>query len=509
MLWGEVGNSRYAGPYAIASSLRKEGYQVAIIDYFTRFPNPDDFFDYLKCFLGENLKVIGISSTFLAPAFPTLSTRAHRSVGLERFYSGELFASTDEELISWLQKLRSLIASKAPKAKIVLGGVKSQFAVLRPRAYELIDYVVLGPGDHAIVDIIRAVEDGESPKQKELRGRLIVDNQFDIDHKLCPVMRHLPEDSFGRAEALPLEISRGCIFNCKFCHYEKKQSVKKPLDLLRDEMIRNFENFGTSTYLFSDDCFNDHPSKVESTCEMFLGLPFKVEWTAYARVDVAVAFPHTIDLMVQAGAKGLFWGLESFDAEVARKAGKGTPPDKVKKFLIEFKERYRGQCLSEGSFIVGLPGESKSSLRATMDWILTTDALDLVTIGPLGLMPFNANLDKLVVDYAEYSRNPEKFGFSKVSFQPNYWEHKDMNSDEAIELAREMVSEWKAFKKPGLLRTIWFYPHLKTLGFTPSEISSICHDEDQIEAWKMEVEKRFRAHVISYHQRLKAAYSAT
>lgn len=506
ILWGEVGNSRYAGPYAIASSLRQEGYRVAIVDYFTRFTSPRDFFEYLESFLSENLKVVGISSTFLAPAFETLSGRAHRSVGLERFYSGELFASTEDELIVWLATLQALLAKRAPKAKVVLGGVKAQFAALRPRAYEKFDYVVLGPGDRAIVDIVRAIENETEPVQKEIRGRLVVDNHVDVENKICPVMRLLPEDSLSRGEAMPLEIARGCIFNCKFCHYEKKQSIKKPLDLLRDEMLRNFENFGTSTYLLSDDCFNDHPSKVETTCEMFLKLPFKIEWTAYARVDVAVAYPHTVDLMVQSGAKGLFWGIESFDADVARRAGKGTPPDKVKKFLIEFKDKYRGQCLSEGSFIIGLPGESKDSLQRTMDWLLDTDAFDLVTFGPLGLMPFNANLDKVVVDYAEYSRNPEKFGFQKVSFSPNYWEHEQMNSIEAVEIASSMVSEWKAHKKPGLLRTIWFYPHLKTLGFTADEVESICNDQDRIAHWKNEVASRFMQHVDKYHSRLRDAY---
>ncbi len=163
-------------------------------------------------------------------------------------------------------------------------------------------------------------------------------------------------------------------------------------------------------------------------------------------------------------------------------------------------------CLSEGSFIVGLPGESKESLRRTMDWLLETDAFDLITVGPLGLMPFNANLDKVVVDYAEYSRNPEKFGFQKVSFAPNYWEHAEMNSTEAAEISAAMVSEWKALKKPGLLRTIWFYPHLKSLGFSPDEIASICNDYDRTADWKNEVASRFKNHVEKYHSRLRDAY---
>lgn len=505
VLWGEVGNSRYAGPYAIASALRKAGFRVAIVDYFTRMSR-EKFFAFIESISSPSLKYIGVSSTFLAPHFDTLDARKHRSVGLERFYSGELFLNSAEELREWSARLKQIIRRKAPNAKLVLGGVKAQFARLRPYGYEEFDYVVMGPGDHAAVEIARADAQGKEPDVVPFLDGTIIDNRYDKQNRSCPKHLLVEEDGFARGEAMSLEIARGCIFNCKFCHYEKKESFKKPLEDLREEIVRNYELFGTQDYLFSDDCFNDHPSKVERTCEMFLNLPFPIEWTAYARVDVAVAFPHTVDLMVRSGARGLFWGLESFDAEVARRAGKGTPPDKVKLFLEDFKNKYRGQCLSEGSFIVGLPGESRDSLKRTLEWVIERDALDLATFGPLGLMPYSDSLDKVVVDYAEYSRNPEKYGFKKVSFNPNYWETEHMNSIEAAEIASEIVASWKAAKKPGLLRTIWFYPHLKTLGFDREQIRSICEDQSQIVHWKGEISMRFARHVDEYHQRLLNAF---
>ncbi len=501
VLWGEVGNSRYAGPYAIASALRKAGFRVAVVDYFTRMPR-EEFFRFIESIASPSLKYVGVSSTFLAPHFDTLDGRKHRSVGLQRFYSGELFLESAEALKEWSARLKQTIRRKSPNAKLVLGGVKAQFARLRPYGFEEFDYVVMGPGDHAAVEIAKAISEGREPASTPFLDGVIVDNSYDKQNRSCPKHVLVEEDALSYGEAMPLEIARGCIFNCKFCHYEKKESFKKPIEDLRDEMVRNYELFGTQTYLFSDDCFNDHPSKVERTCEMFLSLPFRVEWTAYSRVDVAVAFPHTVDLMVRSGAKGLFWGLESFDADVARRAGKGTPPDKVKLFLENFKNSYRGQCLSEGSFIVGLPGESRDSLKRTLDWVIEKDALDLATFGPLGLMPYSDSMDKVVVDYAEYSRNPEKYGFRKVSFNPSYWETEQMNSTEAAEIASEMVAAWKLAKKPGLLRTIWFYPHLKTLGFDPTQIESICRDQGKIEFWAKEVAARFSRHTSDYHKRL-------
>lgn len=507
VLYGEVGNPRYMGPYIIASALRQASYKVAILDYFTRFKTQEAFFEYLARLIGPETKIIGISSTFLAPFVATLEPRTHRSTGLDRYYSGELFLQSGSDLLAWTSRLKTVIAARAPKAKIVLGGVKSQFAVWRSEFYRDIDYVVLGAGDQAVVELMNHISIGTPLATRKMHGMTVVDNSRDLAEKACPEMIFTSRDAIARGEALPLEIARGCVFNCKFCHYEKKQSIKKPLEVLRRELVRNYELFGTTAYTFCDDCFNDHPKKVEAYCELFLSLPFKIEWTAYARVDVAVAFPHTLDLMIESGARGLYWGIESFDWDVARRAGKGTPPDKVKDFLIKFRDKYRGRCLSEGSFIVGLPGETRESLEETLRWLIQEDVFDLVTFGPLGLMPYSANLDRVVFDYAAYSREPEKHGFKKVTFQPHYWEHDQMNSTDAAAIASAMTSEWKEFKKPGLLRTIWFYPHLRSLGFDRDEIARIASDADQIELWKNRVADRFAKHVEDYHVRLLKAFT--
>jgi radical SAM superfamily enzyme YgiQ (UPF0313 family) len=505
VLYGEVGNPRYMGPYIVASSLRDAGYTAAVLDYFTRFPTHEAFFKYLGDMVSKDTKIIGISSTFLAPFVTTLAPRSHRSTGLDRYYSGELFLPDGDALTKWTGELKQVLAEKAPAAKIVLGGVKSQFAVWRPEYYRDIDFIVLGAGDRAIVDVMKHLTDGSPLATRELNGQRVVDNSKDLNDKICPEMTFTVADSVGRGEALPLEVARGCVFNCKFCHYEKKQSNKKPLDVLRRELIRNYDLFGTTAYTLCDDCFNDHPKKVESYCELFMSLPFKIEWTAYARVDVAVAFPHTLDLMIESGARGLYWGIESFDGDVARRAGKGTPPDKVKDFLIKFRDKYREQCLSEGSFIVGLPGETRGSLDRTLSWLIDEDVFDLVTFGPLGLMPYSSNLDRVVFDYAAYSREPEKHGFTKVSFKPHFWEHEQMNSIEAAQIASAMSQTWREFKKPGLLRTIWFYPHLRSLGFSREEIAQITKDFETIEVWTERVAGRFAKHVEEYHVRLLKA----
>lgn len=501
ILHGEIGSPRYMGPYAIASALRKDQISTVVIDHFTKI---DDIFGYLSEVISSDTHVVAISSTFLAPFRSIKKARQNRSEGVQSFYRGELWFESGDELVVWLKKLKLLLRDVNPDAKLVLGGVKSQFALWRHQYYSEFDYICIGAADRSFPKFVRQVMNKEKIETKTLLDQVhLIDNTIDLVDKSCPETVWSSWDAVQRSESLPIEISRGCVFNCKFCHYDKKESFKKPLDILYQELVRNYDKFGVSVYSFCDDCFNDHPKKVEAYCEMFKKLPFKIEWTAYARVDVAVKFPHTVDLMVEAGARGLYWGLESFDPEVARRAGKGTPTHLVKDFLLEFKNRYRGRCLSEGSFIVGLPGEQKESNYQTLNWIMENDPLDLATFGPLGLMPYVPSLDKVLFDYADYSKNPEKYGFKEVRFQPQYWAHEQMNSIEANEIATDMTRKWREGIPKGFLKTIWLYPHARTLGFDHESAMSAYSSPEKSSYYAQEMELRFENYVKAYHSELK------
>lgn len=340
MIFGEYGTSRYIGPYVLATQLREAGFETAIIDYFTSI---EDFFNYLEPFLSRDTLVVGISSTFLFPQTPEFGNVEHRSEGIELYYKGELWFETGRKLQEWTGQLKSLMQKKSPYASLILGGVKSQFAHWRPEFYQNFDHVFLGAADHSIITLAEELKSGK-PSERFIKQNNSLKNQG-----LCPVTMHPSINAIQPNESLPVEISRGCLYDCKFCHYEKKQSQRKDLKLLKEELINNYEKFGTSVYHFCDDCFNDTRKKVEDTCNMFLQLPFKLEWVAYARPDVAVKFNETVDLMLESGARGLYWGIESFDFEAARGAGKGTDPELIKDFFHRYQPKFRGRCITEGS----------------------------------------------------------------------------------------------------------------------------------------------------------------
>lgn len=516
-----LGGSRYMGPYVLASQLEKSGFDTVVIDYFTTIPC---FFEYLEKFIEPSTLFIGISSTFLSRSLGSeqfdwvknnesnlnflLQQNTNRSVWDEPYRAPGFWLSSLEKFEDWMKTLRALLNRYNCNAKIILGGAKANGFFRDQASFSGFDYLAISASDLSIVEFAKSLKAGETPKYFEQNGSRVIDNREELKNKICPETILTSNYGILQGESLPIEVSRGCIFNCKFCHYDKKESFRKPLDILKREFTRNYEQFGTTVYSFCDDCFNDSRGKVEEICNMILGLPFKIEWVAYARVDVAVRFPETLALMVESGAKGLFLGLESFEPLVARNSGKGTPIDKVKEFLIDAYSKFSSQCLFEGSFVVGLPGETHESQRKTINWIKENRVLDFLSLGALTILPYDQKLDKVAIDYADYSRRPELHGFKSVKYESTSttWEHETMNSTEAMLLVEEFNNVWANQGHRTLLRSIWNYPTMRSLGYTQADIHDMARNETNSLKWCYDVFERRHKHTHQYWNQLLAVH---
>lgn len=502
---GYLGISRYAGPYALASALEKQNITTHIVDYISRCT---DFWSIFENLVEHDTLVVGISTTFMSPLNKRASLSGSNTERIDNafdYVSEPIIYEDPIRLDQWIVALRQILKSKAPSAKILLGGAKLQFLFERPDLYSEVDYVVFGQADHIISDLVFHLQENKVPEFIMFNNRRILSNASNEKKSHCPKIVWNPKWGIQDKEALPVEVSRGCLFNCKFCHYDKKESFRKEVIDFKAELIYNFETFGTQYYHFCDDCFNDHPEKVKIFCNAILSLPFKIEWVSYARVDVAIKFPETVDLMIKSGARGLFWGLESFNYEVARSAGKGTHPDKVKKFLKSFYDNYGSDCTSSGSFIVGLPGETLQTQNETIDWVVNSNALHFIDVMPLKLRPYYKNFDMRMTDFADYSRSPEKYGFKKVDFNNYFWEHSSMNSEEAYQLTKEFNYKWKInnHDKIGLTYSIWTYPHLRGLGYTAQEVREIQTNPKKKEFYYSDVPKKFTTHLDRYFSMMR------
>ncbi len=493
----EIGYSRAIGPYILASKLREAGFSCVVLDYLTHIKN---FSIVLDSVLGPETLLVGFSSTFLS--LKTFPSEKNNFKGT--YYDGYLWFEKLGELQHFLLEIRRKLSENNSSAAVVIGGSKSLMAIQNPEMRSLFDFFIIGKGESFIVKFVQQLKNQENIPFTTYEGaRFLHESNYGVTTETVHPLRWVDTDAVLKGESLPLEIAKGCLYNCKFCHFDKQGSIRQELQALKDQLIANYEMYGTTVYHFCDDCFNDTREKVETICELFLSLPFRIEWVSYVRVDVAVKFPHTLDLMIESGARGLFWGIETFDYKVARQIGKGTDPLLVQEMLVSLKRRHGDRVLCSGSFIVGLPGETEESLWKTNEWIINRQALDDVSYFPLGLRPYSERLDKAVIDYADYSRNPQKYGFKSISFSPYYWEHETMNSQRAADLKTELMVN---LKKNGLMRSfaqsVFQYPFFRTLGLNHSDIVDLYKKHTWYDGRYHEIRKLEKDWRKTYHRKL-------
>ena len=400
---------RAMGAYQLASHLRQHDITVQVIDFTSHFSD-QELLNVTEKFVGENTVALGVSSTF------------YQGQILEGFKNKTSNLSFIDDNVAYsINNLKE----KYPDMKFVLGGGGSRYYNFDG----LFSAIFHNYSENSFLEYIKELKAKKKRLWLNKNGTDIIDGeQYPFDIRTLKYNWADNDHIFG-GEVLPIEISRGCIFKCKFCNYP--YNGKNHLDYLRDpnlikeELISNYERFGTVDYMFGDDTFNDTTYKLEGLYNVIRDLPFKINFSTYIRLDLMYAHREQIQLLKEMGLAYAFMGIETFDLETAKLVNKGLHPDKVKELILQLKHEYWKDDVSfQCTFIVGLPTEPISSTDKTSRWLLDNK--------------INHYWSPLWIDpnkwwKSEFDANYEKYGYRNVS--DSYWEHDLMNRTEANEAA--------------------------------------------------------------------------
>ena len=247
-------------------------------------------------------------------------------------------------------------------------------------------------------------------------------------------------------EVLGLEWGRGCQFRCRFCRYksigkEKNTYLRNP-DIIRQDLILNYEKYGTTRYMYVDDTTNESIEKIESMVRVAQSLPFQVEWVGYGRLDLIGSNQSTINLLRDSGLRSMYFGIESFNREASKLVGKGWNGVHGKEFLLELKHHWRGEVNFHTSFIVGLNPETPEEIDDTLNWCLQNN-MDSWQFLPLSVTSIP------LLDSSEFDRRCAEFGYIFPDpALPNNWVNGQWNSALASSKAAELNLSFK-FTTPG------------------------------------------------------------
>jgi radical SAM superfamily enzyme YgiQ (UPF0313 family) len=462
---GVLGFGRYAGAYRIATELRLAGYTTQVIEFLADL-SLSDIEKITEKFVDKDTLFVGFSTTLLIKNTQKKSlSRLDRSK--QNRYSGHL--PQDDEFV---REMFSIFKKKNQNLKIVMGGGRTNNTNLFG-----VDYWFWGMSDSSIIALADHLKKESAIKKRNgINGSVISNRDYPVNNFEQAKIIWQPNDFIFENEHLPIEIARGCIFRCDFCanplHKNKGEYIKN-IDIIREEMLYNYEQFGTTGYMFCDDTYNDTHEKVVSLNNMFRKLPFNLEWTGYGRVDVIHAHPEQRELLLESGLRAILIGLETFQPEASKGIGKGLHPEKMKETLCYLRETWKNKVIVTGSFIVGLPGESEESIMKTVEWLQRDDCpLDDVIFSPLNIRTIHDNPD---APMSKIALNPAKYGYtitgpqigSGISTEGPQWKNEFMDKKYAEQLTKEIQ---KKFLKKTPIADWAVYSRMRNLGYSHDEL---------------------------------------
>ncbi len=434
--------SRGYGAHRLASHLRSHGFTVLVVDFSSAL-TLDIWENICNLAIGENTQAVGFSTTWWPYRTPFEKNNQFRLCNIE----WGSFTGTNPDLdkngltynavMGDASKYINVIKKLNKKIKIFVGGPKIDWYLDFPA-----DYFINGLGENQTLDFLT------QPRRiwPKVIGHDINSNSRDWgwNHSTTVYTKY---DQIKKEEILNLEIARGCKFKCNFCSFpligqKNVAGYLKTEETIFQELMLNYESWGTTRYFIADDTLNDSVEKLEMLVRIKNRLPFDLKYKAYIRADVIATQSEQVELLKQSGLSSCYIGIESFHPLASKFAGKGMDPSRRKQALYDMNASWGDQVSINVGYIVGLPGEDSKFLREQAEWFSQIDCPVNYQVSFISLQ-INPVKPGTLAYPSEIDKNPESFGYTIPDMtKPNFWLKNDgtdiVSYKQALDLAAEL-----------------------------------------------------------------------
>ena len=262
------------------------------------------------------------------------------------------------------------IAKKVdPKVKIVFGGVSATFLWEHFLThFPEIDFVVIGEGEYAFLNLVRSIEKGQDEHMGNIKGIAF--------RRKGKVVRTEPAEPIQDLDQLPvpakyfeyrhLSLTRGCPGKCNFCGSPKFWGPRvrfHSAEYFVDEIELLYKK-GVNHFYFSDDTFSINKKQVIEICKKILERNLKIVWVAISRVNYMNE--EILSWMRKAGCIQISYGVESGSEKIRASLNKKITTKEIEN-AFSITSKYG--ILPRAYFIYGCPGESLETIKETIDLI--------------------------------------------------------------------------------------------------------------------------------------------
>jgi len=233
---------------------------------------------------------------------------------------------------------------------------------------------------------------------------------------------------------------RGCPNNCTFCSWPITFSGRKyrvrSVENVIDEFsyIENNVSYVKEIFI-EDDTFTINKERVKDFCQFYLERGLKIAWSCNARANTLDL--DTMKLMKKANCRMLIAGYESGSNDILNNIKKNVSVDDMRTFSTAAKKAH---LMVHGDFIIGLPGENKTTISLTKDLILELkpEILQVLVPQPIpGTELYSWLKDRgyLVTD------DPVEY-LDSDGFQKSVVSYPELSSDEMINAANKILRDY-------------------------------------------------------------------
>jgi radical SAM superfamily enzyme YgiQ (UPF0313 family) len=364
---------------------------------------------------GYNLRIVDLNRAYLnyamsagvknAEDFLQIATQLIVETGAEIYGFSSICSSYPLTI-----RIAEAVKAQRKSASILLGGPQVSVVDIQTlTAFPFIDLVLRGEAEHSLPLLI-----------EELEGQRRLEQVFGLSYRSTTGVRRNPRSPVIQdLDSLPspayhltcdlqgsgcaaLEIGRGCPFACTFCStndfFRRTFRLRSPERVLRD-MRTIAAEYSIRDFELVHDMFTVDRQRVVAFCTTMISSHEGFTWSCSARTDCIDE--ELLELMAQAGCRGIFLGVESGSARMQKLIDKHLDPQRADEILDAAETLGINTTVS---LIAGFPEETWEDLSQTIRMFMHSarcprSSPQLNLLAPLADTPiYTANKDKIVLE---------------------------------------------------------------------------------------------------------------
>ncbi len=162
--------------------------------------------------------------------------------------------------------------------------------------------------------------------------------------------------------------SRGCPYHCTFCAYANMGHRFRSAENVVEELEWLKKDMGLKSFLFFDDLIGLKKDVFMDTLKLMIEKKLNLKWVSCTRANLI--HDDMLQLMKKAGCEEMALGIETGSPEIMKNIHKGIKLEDIQR---AGKLLHKNKILFYGMAILGLPGETKETIKKTIKFIKKID----------------------------------------------------------------------------------------------------------------------------------------